>query len=76
MPAKPQYGPKAMDTAERSRLFRQRSACRKRTTAELILALLAEVPAKVRAAYEQNPVFGPLIASAHKVAGRVESEGP
>ena len=72
MSGKPRYGPKALETAERSRLFRQRSADRHRATAELIVALLAEAPADVRTAYGQDPVFGPLIVTARKGAGRIE----
>jgi hypothetical protein len=69
MPPKPKYGTEALNTAERSRLFRQRSVDRKRATAELILVLLSAAPAAVRTACEQSPVFGPLISNAHNLAG-------
>ena len=72
MSGKPRYGPKALEAAERSRLCRQRSADRHRANAGLIVALLAEAPADARQAYEQDPVFGPLIANARKVASQIE----
>jgi hypothetical protein len=66
MSAKPRYGTEALSGADRLRLHRRRTAERNRVTAELIVALLAEVPADVRQTYETDPVFGPIITKARE----------
>jgi hypothetical protein len=68
MSAKPRYGTEALSGADRLRLHRQRTAERNRATAELIVALLAEVPVDVRQTYEQDPVYGPVITKAIELA--------
>jgi hypothetical protein len=69
MPVKPRYGEKALTSAERSQMSRTR---RNRITAELIMAMLNELPDEAKLTYERDPVYGPIIIKARVTAASKE----